>query len=182
MSFMDKMKDLVGIGEEFDDDMEVSQEEIDAYKREISMEESAVHEPTPVAAAAAAQAPTRTSFSEIAKPLPKTPIASMGERESINASGQFRMVVIEPKNLDECKKLVDNMRNFKPIIVNLERVETDMARKMFDFLNGATYALEGNAQKINQNIYIFAPKNVNIKAMVDRATEAGKPASTSPWQ
>ena len=41
---------------------------------------------------------------------------------------------------------------------------------------------EGNAQKINQNIYIFAPKNVNIKAMVDRATESGKPASTSPWQ
>ena len=109
-------------------------------------------------------------------------IASMADRESVNASGQFRMVVIEPKNLDECKKLVDNMRNFKPIIVNLERVETDMARKMFDFLNGATYALEGNAQKINQNIYIFAPKNVNIKAMVDRATEAGKPASSSPWQ
>ena len=178
MSFMDKMKDLVGIGEEFDDDMEVSQEEIDAYKREISMEESAVREPAPVAAAA----PTRTSFSEIAKPLPKTPVASMGERESINASGQFRMVVIEPKNLDECKKLVDNMRNFKPIIVNLERVETDLARKMFDFLNGATYALEGNAQKINQNIYIFAPKNVNIKAMVDRATTAGKPAGSSPWQ
>ena len=110
-------------------------------------------------------------------------MAAMADRDSqANASGQFRMVVIEPKNIDECKKLVDSMRNFKPIIVNLERVETDMARKMFDFLNGAVYALEGTAQKINQNIYIFAPKNVNIKAMVDRATEAGKPASSSPWQ
>ena len=175
MSFMDKMKDLVGIGEEFDEDMEVSQEEIDAYKSEISREES-------VSAPAPAPVSAHASFSDIERPLPKTPIAAMSDRESVNASGQFRMVVIEPKNLDECKKLVDNMRNFKPIIVNLERVETDMARKMFDFLNGATYALEGNAQKINQNIYIFAPKNVNIKAMVDRATEAGKPASTSPWQ
>lgn len=173
MSFMDKMKDLVGIGDEFDEEMEVSQEEIDAYKSEINRDE-------PVSVAA--PAPASTSFSEIERPLPRTPIASMADRESVNASGQFRMVVIEPKNLDECKKLVDNMRNFKPIIVNLERVETDMARKMFDFLNGATYALEGNAQKINQNIYIFAPKNVNIKAMVDRATEAGKPASSSPWQ
>ena len=173
MSFMDKMKDLVGIGEEFDDDMEVSQEEIDAYKKEISREE---------APSAPAPAPMHTSFSDIERPLPKPPLSAMADRESANASGQFRMVVIEPKNLDECKKLVDNMRNFKPIIVNLERVETDMARKMFDFLNGATYALEGNAQKINQNIYIFAPKNVNIKAMVDRATESGKPASTSPWQ
>ena len=181
MSFMDKMKDLVGIGEEFEDEMEVSQEEIDAYKREIVAEESAaaapaVHEPV-------AEPVRRTPFSEIERPMPKTPVATMARRDSAaNASGQFRMVVIEPKNLEECKKLVDNMRNFKPIIVNLERVETDMARKMFEFLSGATYALEGNAQKINQNIYIFAPKNVNIKAMVDRATSAGKPASSSPWQ
>lgn len=184
MSFMDKMKDLVGIGEEFEDEMEVSQEEIDAYKREIIAEEN-------VAAAAAPQAPAAAEpirrapapFGEIERPMQKTPVGAMAARESFaNASGQFRMVVIEPKNLDECKKLVDNMRNFKPIIVNLERVETDMARKIFDFLNGATYALEGSAQKINQNIYIFAPKNVNIKAMVDRATEAGKPSNSSPWQ
>ena len=180
MSFMDKMKDLVGIGEEFDEEMEVTQEEIDAYKRDVYAEEEArAHAQTP----AVAPAPARTPFSEIARPMQKTPMAAMADRDSqANASGQFRMVVIEPKNIDECKKLVDNMRNFKPIIVNLERVETDMARKMFDFLNGAVYALEGTAQKINQNIYIFAPKNVNIKAMVDRATEAGKPASSSPWQ
>ena len=181
---MDKMKDLVGIGDEYEDDMDVSQEEIDAYKREISMEtnESIYTEPTQTTPQPAA--PTPMAFSDITKPMPKTPVSTIGERDSMNGSGQFRMVVIEPKNLDECKKLVDNMRAFKPIIVNLERVETDMARKMFDFLNGATYALEGNAQKINQNIYIFAPKNVNIKAMVDRATEAGKVAngSSSPWK
>ena len=74
------------------------------------------------------------------------------------------MVVIEPKNLDECKKLVDNMRAFKPIIVNLERVETDTARKMFDFLSGATYALNGNVQKVANNIFVFAPANVDISA------------------
>lgn len=181
MSFMDKMKDLVGIGEEYEEDMEISQDEIDAYKREVAAEES-VAASAGTATVAASQISQR-SFSDIERPMQKTPIAAMASRDSAaNASGQFRMVVIEPKNLDECRKLVDNMRNFKPIIVNLERVETDMARKMFDFLNGATYALEGNAQKVNQNIYIFAPKNVNIKAMVDRATEAGKPANTSPWQ
>jgi cell division inhibitor SepF len=53
---------------------------------------------------------------------------------------------------------------------------------MFDFLSGATYALRGNIQRINQNIYLFAPHNVNIKAMVDRATEAGKSTKESPWK
>jgi cell division inhibitor SepF len=93
------------------------------------------------------------------------------------------MVVIEPKNIDECRKLIDNLRANKPVIINLEKVETDLARKMFDFLSGATYALRGSIQRINQNIYLFAPHNVNIKAMVDRATEAGKPSvKESPWK
>ena len=36
MGFMDKMKDLVGITDEYDDDYDnISQEEIDAYKNEL---------------------------------------------------------------------------------------------------------------------------------------------------
>ena len=176
MGFMDKMKDLVGITDEYEDDYDITQDEIDAYKRELS------------AAAAVPEAPANTgisplAFSEVAPPqkfTEKQP--ETGERASRNDSGAFKMVIIEPKNLEECRKLIDNLRNNKPVIINLEKVETDLARKMFDFLSGATYALQGNIQRINQNIYLFAPRNVNIKAMVDRTTESGKTAKDSPWK
>lgn len=180
MGFMDKMKDLVGITDEYADDYDdITQDEIDAYKKEMSG----------AAAAAAPEAPVNTgisplAFSEVAPPqkfTDKKPSAD--SKISRNDSAAFRMVVIEPKNIEECRKLIDNLRANKPVIINLEKVETDLARKMFDFLSGATYALEGNIQRINQNIYLFAPHNVNIKAMVDRATEAGKPKTAeSPWK
>ena len=181
MGFMDKMKDLVGIVDEYDDDYdEISQEEVDAYKEEMR----AGSEPAaPVAPAGFAP----RSYANVEPPqkfAPAAPMAAAGQtdnRESRNDSGAFRMVIIEPKNIDECRKLIDNMKANKPVIINLEKVETDLARKMFDFLSGATYALSGNIQKINQNIYLFAPRNVNIRALVDRATEAGKPTNTSPW-
>ena len=177
MGFMDKMKDLVGITDEYDDYDDITQDEIDAYKRELNA----------AAASAAPEAPLNTgisplAFNEVAPPQKFTEKQETADRASRNDSGAFRMVVIEPKNLDECRKLIDNLRSNKPIIINLEKVETDLARKMFDFLSGATYALQGNIQRINQNIYLFAPHNVNIKAMVDRATESGKPAKESPWK
>ena len=177
MGFMDKMKDLVGITDEYDDYDDITQEEIDAYKRELSAS----------AAAAAPEAPINTgisplAFNEVAPPQKFTEKQETSDRASRNDSGAFRMVVIEPKNLDECRKLIDNLRGNKPIIINLEKVETDLARKMFDFLSGATYALQGNIQRINQNIYLFAPHNVNIKAMVDRTTESGKSTKESPWK
>ena len=183
MGFMDKMKDLVGITDEYDDDYDnISQEEIDAYKNELRGS-------APAAAVAAAPEPpistgiSPLAFSEVAPPQKFTENKEPVDKVSRNDSGAFKMVVIEPKNIDECRKLIDNLRANKPIIINLEKVETDLARKMFDFLTGATYALRGSIQKINQNIYLFAPHNVNIKAMVDRATEAGKPAvKESPWK
>ena len=186
MGFMDKMKDLVGITDEYDDDYDnISQEEIDAYKKELRGPAA------PVAAAAASAAPeppistgiSPLAFSEVAPPQKFTENKDPVDKVSRNDSGAFKMVIIEPKNIDECRKLIDNLRNNKPIIINLEKVETDLARKMFDFLSGATYALKGNIQRINQNIYLFAPHNVNIKAMVDRATESGKPTiKESPWK
>ncbi len=185
MGFMDKMKDLVGITDEYDDDYDnISQEEIDAYKNELRGS-------TPTAAAAAAAAPepplstgiSPLAFNEVAPPQKFTENKERVDKVSRNDSGAFKMVVIEPKNIDECRKLIDNLRANKPVIINLEKVETDLARKMFDFLSGATYALKGSIQRINQNIYLFAPHNVNIKAMVDRATEAGKPSpKESPWK
>ena len=182
MGFMDKMKDLVGITDEYEDDYDsISQEEIDAYKKELRGSSAAAAAATPEPPLSTGISPL--AFSEVAPPHKFTENKEPVDKVSRNDSGAFKMVIIEPKNIDECRKLIDNLRANKPVIINLEKVETDLARKMFDFLSGATYALRGNIQRINQNIYLFAPHNVNIKAMVDRATEAGKPAvKESPWK
>ena len=86
-------------------------------------------------------------------------------REAIQRiTAKFRIVVIEPKTFDECPKLVDSLKSHKPVIINLENIENDTARKIFDFLSGATYALNGNVQKIAQNIFVFLPENVDVQS------------------
>ncbi|MGN0711108.1 MAG: cell division protein SepF, partial [Anaerovoracaceae bacterium] len=88
----------------------------------------------------------------------------------------------EPKSFDECPKLVDNLKLKKPIIINLEKIESDTARKIFDFLSGATYALNGNVQKVANNIFVFAPENVDIAANVEhKGIEFGN-TNKSPWR
>ena len=98
---------------------------------------------------------------EPSKPaVQKTP--AVERRFSVTNTGAFKLVLIEPKSFDECPKLVDSLKAHKPIIINLEHLSTDVAKKIFDFLSGATYALDGNVQKIASNIFVFAPENVDI--------------------
>jgi cell division inhibitor SepF len=116
------------------------------------------------------------------EPLPKRdirePLSRERERENViplrgdvalkRITEKFKIVVIEPKAFDECPKLVDSLKARKPVIINLEHIENDTARKIFDFLSGATYALSGNVQKIAQNIFVFLPENVDVQSGSDQ--------------
>lgn len=187
MALGESLKKLIGIDD--DDDIEITQEEIELErKRQASMSEAAPAPSSHITSTPISEPMTGISNKadnpyKIVEPMMNS--RPVEKRASMNGSSPFKMVVIEPKSFDECSKLVDNLKARKPIIINLEKVETDLARKMFDFLSGATYALSGNVQRVTQNIFIFAPKNVDITAQMNRDnTEAGYPNNNNnnPWR
>ena len=97
-------------------------------------------------------------------------------------TAKFKIVVIEPRAFDECPKLVDSLKSRKPVIINLENIENDTARKIFDFLSGATYALNGNVQKIAQNIFVFLPENVDVQAGPESKNHMYAGEKDDPWK
>ncbi len=92
-----------------------------------------------------------------------------------NTSQQMRVVVIQPRSFEEAQDIADHLKDRKPVIMNLEAVESAVSRKIVDFLSGATYALDGNMQKITNGIFLVAPNNVGI---LDQELTA---KSSFPW-
>ena len=85
-----------------------------------------------------------------------------GRVVNINATTQFKVVVIQPETFDEAKDIADHLKEKKPVVINLELMDKDTASKIFDVLNGAIYALGGSVQRVANNIYLIAPYNVTI--------------------
>ena len=81
---------------------------------------------------------------------------------SLHAQRQVRVVVVEPRSFDEVQGITDNLKNRRPVIVNLEQAEPDLAKRVVDFVSGATYALNGSLQKVGSGIFLFVPNNVDI--------------------
>lgn len=139
MSVFGKFKDLVGIGDDYYDD-DITEEEIEEAERRIErQQQERQHE--------------RPKFSRR-----ESNVVPMGGI----SSEMMKLVVIEPSSFEESPKLVDSLKERKPVIINLEKIDSETARKIFDFLSGATYALNGNVQKVANNIFVFAPDNVDI--------------------
>ncbi|MDO5478086.1 MAG: cell division protein SepF, partial [Clostridia bacterium] len=78
----------------------------------------------------------------------------------IHTTTQFKVVVIQPESFEEAREIAENLKSNKPVIVNLEKIEKEQARRMVDFVSGASYALGGDIQKISNMIFLVTPYNV----------------------
>ncbi len=77
-------------------------------------------------------------------------------------NGGQKMIVYHPVSYEDTQSIIDNLRNRKPVIVNMEELEVDTAQRILDFLSGAVYALDGTMCKISRNIFVVAPLNYDV--------------------
>ena len=85
-----------------------------------------------------------------------------GKVVNINTTTQLKVVVVTPDSYDEARDIADHLKQKKPVVINLENVERDVARRIVDFLSGSVFALDGSIQKISSGIFLIAPYNVGI--------------------
>lgn len=78
------------------------------------------------------------------------------------APKQVKVMVVEPYSFDDAQHVADYLKNRKPVVVNFENSDQEVAKRMIDFVSGTTYALGGTIQKIGNNIFLCAPTNVDV--------------------
>ena len=79
------------------------------------------------------------------------------------AQGQaIKMVISQPTTFEQSDEICSFLKEKKSIIVNLEYVNKDVARRIVDFISGGVYALDGYIQKVSNSIFLVAPSNYEI--------------------
>ena len=75
---------------------------------------------------------------------------------------QVKMVISQPTTFEQAEEICNYLKDRKSVIVNLEYVNKDVARRIVDFISGAVHALDGHIQKISNSIFLIAPINYEI--------------------
>ena len=87
-----------------------------------------------------------------------------GQVLNLHAQRQMKVVVSEPRVFEDVQGLAENLKNRRPVIVNLEKAEPELAKRVVDFISGATYALNGTLQKVGSGIFLVVPSNMDISS------------------
>ena len=74
----------------------------------------------------------------------------------------IKMVISQPTTFEQSEAICDLLKEKKSVIVNLEYVNKDVARRIVDVISGAVHALDGHIQKVSNSIFLIAPYNYEI--------------------
>lgn len=93
---------------------------------------------------------------------PAMPLGRKAKVSSIAGGAPSKVVVIQFLNFDDAKDAADHLKNRKPIVANLEKLDNDTTRRVVDFLSGAVYGVGGKIQNVSNRIFLITPSNVEV--------------------
>ena len=70
--------------------------------------------------------------------------------------------MVKPNSMDDAKQIGELLLIGKAVVLNMEGLNMDTAQRIIDFTSGATFAIDGNLQKISNYIFIATPKSVEL--------------------
>lgn len=107
----------------------------------------------------------RESVKQVQKqqPVQKQNIVSL---QSVQKSS--KVVLVEPRVYAEAQDIADQLKNRRAVVVNLQRIEKDQAKRIVDFLSGTVYAIGGDIQKIGTDIFLCTPDNVEVSGNISQ--------------
>ncbi len=110
----------------------------------------------------------------------KSPRQRIAARErTVEFGGTEQQVILfNPKSFDEAGDLVQHLSQGRSIVMTLEGVPNDLARRLLDFLSGIAYALQGKITPISAKTYFVTPQNVDVLGAEEFNSSGSGTAST----
>ncbi|MFC0296113.1 cell division protein SepF [Geobacillus jurassicus] len=86
-----------------------------------------------------------------------------------------KVVLAEPRVYAEAQEIADHLKSRRAVIVNLQRIQHEQAKRIVDFLSGTVYAIGGDIQQVGTKIFLCTPENVDVSGSISLDGEDDRP-------
>lgn len=73
-----------------------------------------------------------------------------------------RVCMFHPNAFNECQEAAGYLLRNQVVILNLGKMEQEVAQRIIDFISGTVYAINGDFKQISQDIFIAAPTGTDL--------------------
>ena len=154
MAFMDKFLNAFGMADDDDDDEDYN----DVYDEKPAKKEPRTQKREVVEN----EAPKIREEKKAVQPISRPQVVKSQAPSKRMVTAGMEVCVIKPTSFDDSKEITDTLLMGKPVILNVEGLNLEIAQRIIDVCSGACYAIEGSLRKVSNYIFILTPHNVEI--------------------
>lgn len=77
-----------------------------------------------------------------------------------------KVILLEPRSYQEVQDIADHLKSRRAVVINLQRMPKDQAKRVVDFLSGTVYAIGGDIQKLGVQTFICTPDNIDVSGTI----------------
>jgi cell division inhibitor SepF len=129
----------------------VEDDEFEEYPYEdAELEEAEAGDPAP--RRSAKPEPRRSRRDAVVRAMPTQP------------STGARFHLVHPHSFNDAQEVGDKFRQGHSVLMNLQSVEPELARRLVDFASGLAYGLAGSMQPVADKVFLVTPPGVQVSA------------------
>lgn len=83
--------------------------------------------------------------------------------EVVEAPVIARNITIAPDSFNDARQIGEEFRSGATVMINLQSLDADTKRRLVDYMAGLAHGLDGKFTKIALNVFMLAPKNVEVR-------------------
>ena len=159
MSFFQRLRDVLGIDEEYEYEDEPEDPQALNESEESRSERRSRHESN----SSSSGSPAHKSSKVIDLP----------------GSGQMEVVMMQPRSFQEIPQAVNALRERKSVILDLTLMDAQQAQRSADYVAGGAYAIDGHQRHLGACVFLFTPSFVQISVQTSSYSGA-EPAAKQP--
>ena len=91
-------------------------------------------------------------------------MSTMRPTPAPTTNGNTQISIFAPMSFEEAIEIVECLRCRAATTISLENMKKLDAKRLVDFVAGASAALDGDFHKLSEQVYIFCPSNIKITA------------------
>lgn len=138
MGFLNKLKNVMGVGDGYEDDLDEMDDYINNKSGTYSTQDDVYSSGAP----------------------------EQGNRRNkvvnINTTTQLQVVLVKPERFTDASAIADHLNAKRTVVLNLESTNKEVSRRLVDFLSGVAYANNGEIKRVANSTFIITPFNVDI--------------------
>jgi cell division inhibitor SepF len=85
-----------------------------------------------------------------------------GLLRSLAPGATTKPFVVGPTSFNDAQDVADKFKVNVPVILNLQGVDRDLARRIIDFASGLCYGLGGQMERVANQVYLLTPNDVEV--------------------